>query len=250
MIDLDAFLFTANAGPVSGGDDEDSDTSDSDGDETISDVPDLPNGKRRSLDTSTGSDSDIWNTINHIIDQLVHKRVAYDAEHRKKSSFDAHDQAQKARKLLADADLRTNFAMTKAKSEAISHLYTKLVGLLHAESALLEEAPVVTPPSPASAPPPPSSRRRRRRQKANAETSPSATAQEKILTEEEAARAFESSVTLPDPLSMPPLMGDKYKVSILSPFGHSAARTEEEQRKIQSYGYPPLPGSKVGTPRR
>ena len=228
VIDLDVFLVTANAGPLNGmqgevdeeEEDEDYEMEDANEDET---VPDQDEETDEDDPTNAGDtpDSAVWSSINQLIDQLVSKRLEFDAKTRNKSGFNARAQAKKARKLLENANLRANFAMTKANSKAISHLYTQLVGLLSKETQVPDGLPTgdvdhgPEPITPVSTKPAPT-------KKAKAKAPP------------------------PPPKPLPPLPA-KYNLPLPSP--SQGVRTEEEQRKIKSYGFPPLPGRKVGTPR-
>lgn len=233
-IDLDAFLVTANAGPLGGmleegedkDEDGDGDMTDGTDDETIADLIELANGDT-SASAGTRPDSTIGDTIDFAIDQLVNKRMAFEAKQRRKSGFDAHTLADKARKLLADANLRTNSVMTKAKSEAISHLYSQLAELLKWEPELIDSLSMLSGPNVIV-------------------HAKSATPIDPALFPIEPAVSTPSAV---GPPQMIPSIAAKYKLSILSPHQSSGARTEEEQHKIRSYGFPPLPGSRIGTPR-
>ena len=257
-IDLDAFLMTANAGLLVD-DEEDEDVADANDDSTIDLNLSPPKAKKNKTTGKSSSDSDIWNTIDHVIDELVSKRVAFDTKQNRKKSgrFDAQEQAEKARKLLADANLRANFAMTKAKSEAISHLYSQLVGLLNSEPPRRMDtstSPTTTTNIAGAATP--------FAEKVNGQTKATVATVRKKTAATAAAPSPAAPSSLPPQLpptttttkptttkATLPEMSAKYKVPILSPFQQPRARTEEEERKIKSYGFPPLPGSKVGTPR-
>ena len=221
-IDLDAFLITANAGPLDSPLENPNDPGiEHSSDETISDPGELVH-KGTPVDADKKSDSEIWSTINHVIDELVSMRQEYEAKKQDSNGFNVQAQAQKARKLLEDADLRTNFAMTKAKSKAISHLYSQLPGLLDSDSQLTKD--------------PPTTMDLRR----NSEPQPEAS---KDLT------VTPRRPTIPAQPSVDPPRSLLSLADILNSPEPSGVRTEEEQRKIKSYGFPPLPGFRIGTPR-
>ena len=230
-IDLDAFLVTANAGPLSGMPNENDQVKAGNDDETI---PDADDEEDQDASNSVGDspDSAVWSSINQLINQLVSKRLEFDAKTRNKNGFNAQGQAQKARKFLENANLRANFAMTKANSEAISYLYTQLVGLLSSETQLPEELAVGDDDLGDT----------------NNGPEPATSIPDKRAPTKEPIPRMRSPPPPPPPKSLPPLSA-KYNPPLSSPSQQSGVRTEEEQRKIRSYGFPPLPGRKIGTPR-
>ena len=224
---LDAFLVTANAGPLGSqvqGKENLYDKTVENDDETLPDA----DGEDATSAEKAQPDTQIWREIDQVIDQLVDKRVRYEKRNKIKTGFDAEGQADRARELLMNTDLRTNSAMTKAESKAMSHLYTQLFKLVKSDLKTTESEA--------------NSSNVRLSKHSSEPAGKTCEAPARLSTKSPSPTV---SRDMPEIASLPP----RYNFSKLSLSQHSEARTEEEQRKIRSYGFPPLPGSKVGTPR-
>jgi hypothetical protein len=173
-----------------------------------------------SIATEPVLDGDVWQTIDSVIDYLVQKRtLAEKRANRKKKSHlakgpTAKEQANKVRQLLADAGIRSNCILNRSQSQAFSNFYRNIVGL-GVRQPTVNSSPATRRRE--KLPLAPTSMQTRGAKRKHAETSDETT-----------------SVSFP-----------------LSPSASSSdiqtgVRTEEEARKIRSYGFPPLPGARLG----
>ena len=230
---LDRFLTAANGGrPWQNDDENDYDDSDDSDDDCIE-----VTGEEKMSEESTTTmvvgdelDSDILKTINMVIDRLVEKRIATEVAAQPVGSknpvngYNAQVQADKARKLLSDAGLRSNVFLTRDMSQAVSQFYNQL------RQHLDPDAQGFKLPEPSSFP----------HAEITEQTQPSTPTSAlsnrlKRKFSEIGLEISTPSVSLtqpsPSPSSGTPVTG---------------VRTEEEQKRIKSYGFPPPPGSRIG----
>ena len=217
---IDALLALANGGSLT--DDED--------DKTIADGDELEE-QRLSLSKEPGIDVDVCKTIEAIVDQLVKERgEVQDIGSLLQGPFghqSAKEQASKLRQHFSQAGIRVNFIVPAAHGQTLSQLYSYLISRTRPSSTTRHSSAGSTsthvgPQPPSSLPP-----------GLPFTTIPALTPSSQATPSPTGLPVRGQSVSFP-PRATPILTG---------------SRSEEEQQKIRSYGFPPLPGARIGTPR-
>ena len=233
---IDALLALANGGPLT--DDED--------DNTIADGDDLEE-QRLDLSNEPGTDSDVCKTIEEVIDQLVKDRSKVEDSGYRQNPLDpfgpqsAQEQASRLREHFSQAGIRKNIIIPTAHGQTLSQLYSYLNSrtrpspppdqLKPGPSSVYVGPQQPLPAPPLSAVPTVSSSS----QTSPPPTTPALQGQNPPFTLSATPNPPQGQ-TIPFPSRATPSL--------------TGSRTEEEQQKIRSYGFPPLPGTRIGTPRK
>ena len=208
---IDALLALANGGSLL--DDEDDKTI-ADGDELEEQMPDTSH--------EPGIDTDVCDTIEDVIDQLVKQRSEVEDGSTQFGLQSAEEQAKKLRQHFSQAGIRGNFVVPAAHGQTLSQLYSFLSSRTRPSSSPGKplSGPVSTYVGPQQPPPVPP-----------------------LLT---LPTLTPSSQASPSPPVPPPQVQATVSFPLKAAPNPTGSRSEEEQQKIRSYGFPPLPGSRIG----
>ena len=215
---IDALLALANGGSLT--DDED--------DKTIAD-PDEFSAQQLDLSDMTEADGDINATLQRIISQLMAERGVDTSKDRRGNHFNMsrsdpygnqsiRDQAALLQSLFAQAGVSINTVIPREQGQATSQLYAHLSSRARSTTPAKGINPV----------------------QARSYGSPAQMHQKILASPNVLAQANNSN--------QHPLQAITSRANVIGL--PTRARNPEELRKIKSYGYPPLPGQKVGMRRQ